>query len=131
MLIFKNSNLTAKMFHNSRAWHNKFFLINFFISFTVMLFILGEVVWAFFSLKGEFLSLHYSIYFGVDWVGDRNNFFVFGFAAVFIFFLNYILANMLFEKKQLLSYFLMAVSSFVEILIFITLSLIIYINLPF
>lgn len=119
----------AKLFYNPRGWHNLFFVANFYISFTILLLVLGEAVWALFIFRGAaFLTLHYSIYFGADWLGSVYNFLLFPATALVIVATNFILANILFDKKNILSFLLMASASFALLFILIVQTLVLYIN---
>lgn len=119
----------AKIFYNPQAWHNTFLIVNFFISFTLLLLILGEVIWALFAFRGAtFLTLHYSIYFGVDWLGNVYNFITFAAIATVVFLANFILANWIFSKRKILSYFLAASVSLILVFMLVVVSLMAYIN---
>ncbi len=119
----------AKLFYNPRAWHNLFFVVNFYISFTFLLLIWGEAIWAMVVFRGaSFLTLHYSIYFGADWLGSVYNFFIFPAAAMVTIIANLILANILFDKKNILAFLLSASSSLALLFILVAQSLVLYIN---
>lgn len=129
MFFIHREGRLAKIFYNPQAWHDIFFITNFFISFTLLLVILGENIWALAAFWGEgFLTLHYSIYFGVDWLGGFFNFLIFGAIALFVFLANFILANALFSKNKILSYLLTAASSLILFFLLIAASLVVYIN---
>jgi len=129
MLFVQNNGILRKIFFNPQVWHNNFLIYNFFSSFTLLLIIWGEIIWALFALKGSaFLSLHYSIYFGVDWLGGPAKFFVFSVFATIVLLSNYILSNIFYENKRILSYFLACAAPLAEIFILISVSLAIYIN---
>ena len=74
------------------------------------------------------MSLHYSIYFGVDWLGDLPNFFVFTLLATILFILNFILSNIFYNRKRILSYFLTGAVPVLELFMLVAVSLIVYIN---
>lgn len=119
----------AKIFYNPQAWHDIFLIINFFVSFTLLLLIWGEVVWVLFAFRGAtFLTLHYSIYFGVDWLGGIYNFLTFSAIAAVVFAVNFILANWIFNKRKILSYFLAASASLLLLFMLVAVSLTAYIN---
>lgn len=129
MLFFNNQKKWSRLFFNPQAWQNNFLMYVFFVAFTFFLLIWGEVIWALFSIKDvTFLSLHYSIYLGVDWLGGPGHLFVFPGIATLIFVLNYILANIFYEKKKILSYFLIGFCAVLQLFLLIATSLIIYIN---
>jgi hypothetical protein len=120
-----------KIFINQRAWNDKFYAVNFFIVFTAALLVWAEIIWARFAIgvPEDFLSLHYSIYFGVDWLGNYWDFAVFGLFTTFAAAVNIILANIFFDKNKILSYFYIGAASCVGILMLIATGLTVYINL--
>lgn len=129
MFFTRYEDKLSKILFNPQSWQNNFLVYNFFISFTLLLLIWGEVIWALFTIKNTvFLSLHYSIYLGVDWLGGPANFFIFTGIATLIFIINFILTNIFYEKKKILSYFLSASASFLELFMLIAVSLVVYIN---
>jgi len=129
MIFINKESRFLSFFYNIQAWHNKFFVYNFFISFTLLLIIWGEMIWAFFAIKtASFLSLHYSIYFGVDWIGTTWGLFFFSITATIFFLINYLLSGILYNKKRELSYFLIASLTLLELFMLASISLIIYIN---
>ncbi|MBU4421386.1 hypothetical protein L6259_00245 [Candidatus Parcubacteria bacterium] len=128
-MLTKREGKINNLFFNPRSWHDKFLVCNFFISFTLVLAIWGAVIWALFSIKETvFLSLHYSIYLGVDWLGGPENFFVFTSIATVVFLLNFILSNIFYFKNKLLSYFLSASATIFLLALFASVIIVIYIN---
>ncbi len=128
-MLLQHDGRLAKLFYNPRAWHNLFFVANFYISFTLFLLILGEAILALAVFRGvSFLTLHYSIYFGADWLGGVYNFLVFPAAAAVIIIANFILANIIFDKKNILAFLLSVSSSLALLFIFVVQSLVLYIN---
>lgn len=128
-MLFSKENRLADFFYNPQAWHNAAFVANFYISFTLLLLILGENIFALALWRGaSFLTLHYSIYFGVDWVGGVYNFFIFSAVAAAVFVINFTAANLLFVKKRILSHFLVVFASFLLLLMLVVVSLMLYIN---
>lgn len=122
-------NRLAKIFYNPQAWHNAVFVANFYISFTLLLLILGENIFALvFWRNAPLLTLHYSIYFGVDWVGSVYNFFIFSGVAAAIFVINFTAANLFFAKKRILSHFLIVSASLLLLFMLVIMSLLLYIN---
>ena len=129
MLFANDQGKIKKLFFNPHIWHNNFLIYNFFASFTLLLIIWGEIIWALFALKGvDFFSLHYSIYFGVDWLGGPGSFFIFSIFATVVLAVNYILANIFYDSRRILSYFLTCSIPLIEIIILTAASLVIYIN---
>lgn len=122
-------NRLAKIFYNPQAWHNAIFVVNFYASFTLLLLILGENIFALVFWRGaSLLTLHYSIYFGVDWAGSVYNFFIFSAVALMIFIINFTAANLFFAKKRILSHFLVISASFLLLFMLVIMSLLLYIN---
>ncbi len=129
MMWMRHEGRLKKLFYNPRGWHNLFFVANFYVSFTLLLLICGGAVWALAVFRGAaFLTLHYSIYFGADWLGGIYNFLIFPAVAAVILILNFILANILFDKKNILASLLMASSSLALLFLLVVQSLILYIN---
>jgi len=94
-----------------------------------LLIIWGAMIWAFFRINTEtFLSLHYSIYFGVDWIGTEWGLFFFSIISIIIFLINYLLAGILYNKKRELSYFLIGSLPLLEAFMLVAIILVIYIN---
>lgn len=128
-MLVQQSGRLGKLFYNPRAWHNLFFVANFYIAFTLLLLIWGEAIWALSVFRGaSFLTLHYSIYFGADWLGGVYNFLVFPAIAMVVLIANLILANIIFDKKNILAFLLMASSSLALLFILVVQSLVLYIN---
>lgn len=130
-MLFLNRIKIKKIFVNQRSWHDKFFITCFFTGFTAILLIWGEMIWARFAIgvPEDFLSLHYSIYFGVDWLGNYWDFAIFGIFATAVFLANLIFSNLFFENKKILSYFFMGATAIIEILMLLATTLVVYINL--
>jgi hypothetical protein len=127
--MFLNREKLSKQIFNPQIWHNGFYIYNFFISFTLLLLVWGEAIFGLFAFRrAAAVTLHYSIYFGVDWLGGAFNFFVFSGIATFVFLANFFLANIFYGKKRLLSYYLSASASLILLVILIGLSLVLYIN---
>lgn len=118
-----------KFFYNPQVWQDGFFAYNFFVSFTLLLLVWGEIVLAFFMFRdAAFITLHYSIYFGVDWLGGVYNFLIFSGMATAVFVVNFLSAGVLHRDKKILSHFLCLGSSLVLLFIFIGATMVLYIN---
>lgn len=61
--------------------------------------------------------LHYTVYFGIDWIGRWHLLFTPVFAGFLILVFNFILAYILFNRQKILSYFFAVSNVFIEILI--------------
>jgi hypothetical protein len=131
MLFAESGGKIKKLFVNQQAWHNKFFIVNFFISFTFVLLAWGEIIWTRFAIgvPEDFLSLHYSIYFGVDWLGNYWDFSIFGIFASVVFIVNLILTNLSFSKNKIIAYFYIGTTTITASFMLAATSLAVYINL--
>lgn len=131
MLFADSGGKIKRLFVNQQAWHNNFFIVNFFISFTFILLVWGEIIWARFAIgvPEDFLSLHYSIYFGVDWLGNYWDFSIFGIFSTAVFLVNLVLANIFFGKNKIIAYFYIGATTLAASLMLAAASLAVYINL--
>jgi hypothetical protein len=75
------------------------------------------VLFFFIPASKQVIFLHYTIYFGVDWIGERSKIFLIPLTGLAIFLLNLILSFLVYSKQKILSYFLVLVTIFLEILI--------------
>lgn len=107
-----------------------FFRLLFFFSLAVNLFI-----WAFLYLKfsplqtmGETLPLHYNIYFGIDFIGRWYEVFIMPLVGIFFIIINFILADIIYLRDKVTSYFLTGAGAFIQILLFLAAYSIIIIN---
>jgi hypothetical protein len=94
------------------AWKNKLFLISSAIGL-----ILNLLIWALIYLKfyplvynlpveQSFIPLHYNIYIGIDLFGPWQRIFFLPILGVIIFVVNTVLALFIYNKKEVISYFL-------------------------
>lgn len=121
-MSFKTS--VAKIKHNY-IWNNKFIsfgiLFNFLLNIAYFLFL-------FLVTKGKFhdiVPLHYNIYFGLDSFGPSKNFFVFPQISFIVFLVNSFLCYHYYKYSRAISYFLLASSIFVNIVMILSYILII------
>ncbi|MEW6407449.1 MAG: hypothetical protein AB1465_02035 [Patescibacteria group bacterium] len=63
------------------------------------------------------IPLHFNIYFGIDVIDNWYNIFVIPLLGFLFCLINFFLAGLIFESEKLFSYFLNAVSLFVQILL--------------
>lgn len=63
------------------------------------------------------LLLHYTVYFGVDWVGEWYKIFTAPLVGLLILVLNFFLAFFIYQKQRIISYLLLLSSLFVEIVV--------------
>src|SRR4030042_1891246 len=50
------------------------------------------------------LFLHYNIYFGIDWIGSWYKIYIYPFAGLLIFIINFLLAIYFYENTKITSY---------------------------
>lgn len=61
--------------------------------------------------------LHYTVYFGIDWLGDWYNVFFYPAFSLVALLVNFYLAYYFYQTQKLLSYFLLVVSIFIGLLV--------------
>jgi hypothetical protein len=119
---------------SSVAWKSKIIIISTALGLAINLFNWGLIYFKFYPLvyllppEQSFIPLHYNIYLGIDFFGAWQKIFLFPGIAVFILILNTILAFILFNKKELVSYFLVISSTLCQIFLLISTILAILIN---
>jgi len=72
-----------------------------------------------FRFDSDPIPLHFSIIYGIDFVGPGTRIYEISAAGLVIWFVNLILAKVVYKKEKLFSYFLTFSSFLVQILIFI------------
>ncbi len=109
---------------------DEFFRLLFLFSLAVNLFI-----WVFLYLKflplqamGETLPLHYNIYFGIDFIGRWYEIFIMPLVGIFFIIINFILADIIYLRDKITSYFLTGAGAFIQILLFLAAYSIVMIN---
>ena len=118
----------SKIKHNY-IWNNKFIFLSLLSNF---LFCILFFVLIFITTKGrtDVVPLNYNIYFGADNFGPIKNFFVFPQICLGVFLINSFLCYYYYKYSRILSYFLVATSFVVNILmIFSFILLILFIEL--
>ncbi len=117
------------------AWKNKVFII-----FSIIGLIINLLIWlliyfkfypAVYNLPEEqsFIPLHYNIYLGIDLFGKWQKIFYLPGLGLVIFLINTILSLIIYNKKEILSYFLTIISTLCQIFLFIATLLTILINI--
>lgn len=130
-ILFIEAGRMRKLFWNPLAWRNRFFAASFYISFALALCVFAAALFSYWFFRAnDAVSLHYSIYFGVDWIGGLFNFVIFGALAAAVFVINFILSNLFFNKQKILAYIFSGATMFTEAIIFAAIMLVIYTNLP-
>lgn len=77
---------------------------------------------------GETLPLHYNIYFGIDFIGRWYEVFIMPLVGIFFIIINFILADIIYLRDKVTSYFLTGAGAFIQILLFLAAYSIIIIN---
>ncbi len=72
--------------------------------------------------------MHYNIYFGVDFVGRWYEIFIMPLAGSFFIIINFILADIIYLRDKVTSYFLTGAAAFIQILLFLTAYSVVMIN---
>ncbi|MFA6428303.1 MAG: hypothetical protein WCW02_02045 [Candidatus Buchananbacteria bacterium] len=113
---------------NHPARRDLFVLVNFWLCL-----VLYPVLWFLVLLLAQPVShslvLHYNIYFGVDFLGPWTWLLVYPALAGFLVVLNFGLALFLYTKEKLLSLVLIQITTIVQIIFLIAVSLIYSINI--
>lgn len=120
---------------------NDFFKKNYFLKDKIILFnliiglmlIVGLFILFYFNIYGkrnaqQQILLHYNIYFGIDWIGQWYEIFIYPLLGAAIFIGNLLLSIYFYNKEKFLSYLLIFSITFSEILIFIAGISVLWIN---
>lgn len=126
MLLAKLHNFVQKNFFLK----DKIIIANLIAS---LFFIIGLIFLLLFKIGFKFnsssqLFLHYNIYFGIDWIGNWYKIYIYPFAGLLIFVINFLLAIYFYENDKIASYLLAGSATFCQIIIFISGSCAIWIN---
>lgn len=99
---------------------DKFVVINFLASLILNIFLWSLFYFfVFYAAKQDSITLHYTIYFGINWIGPRFYIFIYPLFGTLVFIINTIIAFKIYFKERILSYFLFAASTFLAILLVI------------
>lgn len=106
------------------------FRILFFLSLALNLSLWLLIYFKFSSFRtmGEILPLHYNIYFGVDFVGEWYKIFIMPFAGIFFVIVNFVLADIVYLRDKITSYFLTGAGTFIQVLLLLAAYAVIMIN---
>ncbi|SRR6056297_378334 len=127
-------NLVGKI-KNTPAQKSKIIIISTFLSFLFNLTIWGLIYFQFYPLvknlppELSFIPLHYNVYLGVDMFGHWQKILILPAIGLLIFFVNTILSFLIYNKKEVLSYFLSIGSLLCQIFLIIATILTILINI--
>jgi len=117
------------------ARKNKIILIS-----TAIAVVLNIIIWLIIYLRlrplvinlpeeQSFIPLHYNIYLGVDSFGKWTRTFMLPGLGLFFLLINTLTALTIYNRKEILSYFLVITSTFVQVLLLIATLLIVLINI--
>jgi hypothetical protein len=109
---------------------NKFCQITFGLSLVINLIIWLSLYYHFFPLQhfGESVPLRFNIYFGINLIGKWYEVFVMPIIGLFFIAINFILADVIYLRDKIVSYFLLGTSVFTQILLGLAAYMIVLIN---
>ncbi|OGF31583.1 hypothetical protein A2533_02835 [Candidatus Falkowbacteria bacterium RIFOXYD2_FULL_35_9] len=118
----------------SPARRDKIIVISNILALIINLIIWGFLYWSLRGIIGDnpessTIPLHYNVFFGVDKFGKWYQAFILPLLGLIILLVNFVLAQIYFSKKSLLSYFLTISCVFIQIILLVSSFLIILINL--
>lgn len=118
LISFLRSNLFLK---------DKTILVNLILSVLLNLFTL---IWLYFKItpQVESIALRYTIYFGIDLIGDWYYVFIFPLLGLSAILINFILAYLIYLKVKILAYLLAITSTIIQFLLVIISILIVLLN---
>lgn len=109
---------------------DNFFRIIFFLSVILNLIIWTVLYLNFWPLQETrgVLPLHYNIYFGIDFVGEWYKIFIVPTAGIFFIVINLFVADVVYLRDKVVSYFLAGAGLFIQIILGLAALAIISIN---
>jgi len=119
----------VKIFTNL-IFKDRFFQVVLGLSLIINFLIWLATYYIFFPLQhfGELIPLRYNIYFGISLVGKWYEVFVMPTVGIFIIIINFILADIIYLRDKVVSYFLLGASVFTQILLGLASYMVILIN---
>jgi len=106
---------------------DRFIKINFFFSILANFGLWLVLAWWIRSFP-ELMPLHYNIYFGIDLFGPWYEILISPLLGLIFFLINFFISSLIYRQEKILSYFLVATSSFVQIIFILAITFIIFIN---
>jgi len=103
-------------------------LKNFFVDRVNIFFLLTGIVlniilWLYLSWKikptNELISLHYNIYFGIDLIGEWYRIYILSLSGLIIYFINLVLSFILYKRGRIISYVILTMTLFLQIILLI------------
>lgn len=76
----------------------------------------------------DLLPLHYNIYFGIDFIGKWYKIFIVPAAGIFFIIINFLLADIVYLRDKVVSYFLVGAGLFVQVILILAALAIVSIN---
>ena len=111
-------------------FRDKFFRIVFYLSIFLNLILWVLLYLNFWPLREtrDILPLHYNIYFGIDFVGEWYKIFIIPTAGAFFIMINFLIADIVYLRDKVVSYFLTGAGLFIQIILGLAALTIISIN---
>lgn len=108
-----------------------FFIIGLFLNLAIWALILFKLRPHIINLPEDktFIPLHYNIYLGIDLFGPWQKIFNLPIIGGVILILNSLLTSLIYNKKELVSYFLITSSAFIQLILLVATTLIVLINI--
>jgi hypothetical protein len=130
MAIFSEFKNLSKNF-TWLIFRDNFFRVNFSLSIIINFLIWVFIAWRFIPLvkPGEPMPLHFNIYFGIDFIGEWYKLLFIPLLGIIFILTNFFLADILYLRDKIISFFLLGASTFAQIILFIAVYMIILINL--
>lgn len=109
---------------------NRFFQINLGLSLVINFIIWIALYYYFFPLQylGKMIPLRYNVYFGVSLIGEWYKIFILPSIGLFLIVINFLLADAVYLRDKVVSYFLLGASTFNQILLGLASYMVILIN---
>jgi hypothetical protein len=113
----------------SSYFTDNFIRVNLFFSLVTNIFLWLFLSWYSRKFTSDIIPLHYNIYFGIDFFDKWYKIFYLPLSGSLILAFNGLSSVMIFRIEKILSYFLIGFSSFIQLILIISVSFILFINL--